>query len=419
MTVLVVGAGPTGLALGLDLARRDVPVRVIDKAPAYFTGSRGKGLQDRTLEVFADLGVRDQVLAAGRYLTMRQYVDGKFSREIESTSLIIPQWKVEEALRDELAEHGVKVELDTELLALDGTTSKGRIEADYIVGCDGGRSTVRKLLGVPFEGVSGEGDHAMLLGDVEVDGLDADAWHMWIGQGFYALAPFRTVPQWQVQIVSPDSPNLEPSLEVFQRLFDEMVGLPGVRLSNPTWLSTYRVNIRMVRNFRVGNVFLAGDAAHVHPPAGGLGMNTGIQDAYNLGWKLAAVLNGEAGDELLDTYESERRPIAEWTLGTSASGLQKIAAAVRSGTGGIEAGTNPEHRQLGLGYPDSPLSRNLVDWDGPKAGERAPWQDSLQHKDFTLLTFDGVRVLVRPDGYIGVVGGPDDDLSVATYLADS
>jgi 2-polyprenyl-6-methoxyphenol hydroxylase-like FAD-dependent oxidoreductase len=272
---------------------------------------------------------------------------------------------------------------------------------------------------VPFEGVSGGGEHTMLLGDVEVDGLDADVWHTWIGRGFYALAPFRTVPQWQVQIVSLDAPDLEPSLEVFQRLFDEMVGLSGVRLSNPTWLSTYRVNIRMVRDFRVGNVFLAGDAAHVHPPAGGLGLNTGVQDAYNLGWKLAAVVNGEAGDELLDTYEAERRPIAEWTLGTSASGLEKIAKAVQSGTGGIEAGQSPEHRQLGLGYPDSPLSRNLVDWDGPKAGERAPWQDSLRRKDFTLLTFDDVRVLVRPDGYIGVVGGPNDDLSVTTYLADS
>jgi len=416
MTVLVVGAGPTGLTLGLDLARRGVPVRVIDKAPAYFVGSRGKGIQDRSLEVLADLGVRDEVLAAGRHSQTRMYVNRQYSHDVPANALIIPQWKVEEALRDKLAEHGVKVELDTELLALDGATSRGKIDADYLVGCDGGRSTVRKLLGVPFEGVS-EQDYAMLLGDVEVDGLDADSGHMWIGEGFYALTPFRTVPQWQVQIVSGQ--DTEPSLEVFQRLFDEMVGLPGVRLSNPTWLSTYRVNVRMVRKFRVGNVFLAGDAAHVHPPAGGLGMNTGIQDAYNLGWKLAAVINGEAGDKLLDTYELERRPIAEWTLGTSSEGLRKIAEAVQQGTGGIEAGIRPEHRQLGLGYPDSPLSRNLVEWDGPTAGFRAPWQESLRRKDFTLLTVGGVRVLVRPDGHIGVVGGPDDDLTVSAYLTDT
>jgi len=417
VTVLVVGAGPTGLALGLDLARRGVPVRVIDKAPAYFVGSRGKGIQDRSLEVLADLGVRDEVLAAGRPSKMSLYVNREFSHEVASGTLIIPQWKVEEALRDKLAEHGVKVELDTELLALDGTTSRGRIDADYLVGCDGGRSTVRKLLGVPFEGVSADGEHLMLLGDVEVDGLDADRGHMWIGEGFYALTPFRTVPQWQVQIVNGQ--DTEPSLEVFQRLFDEMVGMPGVTLSNPTWLSTYRVNIRMVRQFRVGNVFLAGDAAHVHPPAGGLGMNTGIQDAYNLGWKLAAVINGEAGDMLLDTYELERLPIAEWTLGTTAKGLEKIVEAVQQGTGGIEAGTSSEHRQLGLGYPTSPLSRTLVEWDGPKAGFRAPWQESLRRQDFTLLTFDDVRVLVRPDGHIGVVGGPSDDLSVSTYLTDT
>jgi 2-polyprenyl-6-methoxyphenol hydroxylase-like FAD-dependent oxidoreductase len=418
MTVLVVGAGPTGLALGLDLARRDVPVRVIDKAPAYFAGSRGKGVQDRTLEVLADLGVRDEVLAAGHRPLINTYLNGEFSHEVQMNALIVPQWKVEETLRDKLAEHGVKVELDTELLALDGTTSKGRIDADYIVGCDGGRSTVRKLLGVPFEGVTGDQTHGMLLGDVEVRGLDRATAHMWINNGFYALTPFRTVPQWQVQIVTGDALLPEPSVEVFQRLFDEMVGQPGVELSNPTWLSTYRVNIRMVRKFRVGNVFLAGDAAHVHPPAGGLGLNTGIQDAYNLGWKLDAVINGRAGDWLLDTYEAERLPIAEWTLNTSAEGLQTIAQAVENGTGGIEAGMRPEHKQLGLGYPDSPLSRTLVDWDGPRAGFRAPWQESLRRKDFTLLTFDDVRVLVRPDGYIGAVGGPADDLSVATYLMD-
>ncbi|MFI9383904.1 FAD-dependent monooxygenase [Kutzneria sp. NPDC052558] len=419
MTVLVVGAGPTGLTLGLDLARRGVPVRVIDKAPAYFSGSRGKGLQDRSLEVLADLGVRDEMLAEGQHSRSRLYVNREFSREVDATALIIPQWKVEEALRDKLSVHGVKVELDTELLALDGTTSQGRIDADYIVGCDGGRSTVRKLLGVPFEGVSADGEHVMLLGDVEVSGLDSSIAHMWIGQGFYALTPFRTVPQWQVQIVTGDGSRLEPSLEVFQRLFDEMVGQPGVTLSNATWLSTYRVNVRMVRKFRVGNVFLAGDAAHVHPPAGGLGMNTGIQDAYNLGWKLAAVINGEAGDKLLDTYELERLPIAEWTLDTSSERLQLITEAVQAGTGGIETGRKPEHAQLGLGYPDSPLSRNLVRWDGPAAGFRAPWQESLRHQDFTLLTFDDVRVLVRPDGHIGVVGGPSDDLTVATYLTDT
>ena len=417
MTVLVVGAGPTGLAMALDLARRDVPVRVIDKAPAHFVGSRGKGIQDRTLEVFADFGIRDEILAAGRRPSMRTYVNGTYLNDVEGNALIIPQWKVEEALRNRLAEHGVRVELDTELLALDGRTSRGRIDADYVVGCDGGRSTVRKLLGVPFEGVTADGEHRMLLGDVEVDGLDRETGHMWIGNGFYALTPFRTVPQWQVQIVRGDAVLQEPSLEVFQRLFDEMVGLPGVRLSNPTWLSTYRVNIRMVRKFRVGTVFLAGDAAHVHPPAGGLGMNTGIQDAYNLGWKLAAVINGQAGDALLDTYEQERLPIAEWTLGASAEGLRKIVAAIGEGTGGIEAGSRPEHRQLDLGYPDSPLSRNLVDWNGPSAGFRAPWQESLRHKDFTLLTVDRVRVLVRPDGYIGAVGGPDDDLTVPTYLS--
>ena len=193
----------------------------------------------------------------------------------------------------------------------------------------------------------------------------------------------------------------------------------------------------MVREYRVGRVFLAGDAAHVHPPAGGLGMNTGIQDAYNLGWKLARTLAGTASPELLDTYAAERVPIAEWTLGTSSAGLQRVWEAVTSGTGAIDAAASPEHRQLGLGYRGSPLARDLVTWDGPQAGDRAPWQDLVGGGGFTVLGFGAggaealgrvrgvathamageqdVLVLVRPDGYIGMVAGPADVKSVQDY----
>jgi hypothetical protein len=181
----------------------------------------------------------------------------------------------------------------------------------------------------------------------------------------------------------------------------------------------------------------AGDAAHVHPPAGGLGMNTGIQDAYNLGWKLARTLAGTASPELLDTYQQERVPIAEWTLSTSDAGLKQLRAAVASGSDAIATVRKPEHRQLGLGYRGGPLSKNLTAWDWPEAGDRAPWLEEIGGGGFTLLGFGAaadvlsdvrgattrpmpgdqdVLVLVRPDGYIGVVAGPTDVKPVQDYI---
>ncbi len=250
-----------------------------------------------------------------------------------------------------------------------------------------------------------------------------------------ALTPFRTVPQWQFVAATADAG--EPSLAEFRRQFELFTGLREVTISNPTWLSTYRVSARMTREYRVGRVFLAGDAAHVHPPAGGLGMNTGIQDAYNLGWKLARALAGTASPDLLDTYQQERVPIAEWTLSTSSTGLEQLWTAVTSGTGAIDTAIKPEHRQLGLGYRGGPLSKNLTAWNGPEAGDRAPWLQEIGGGGFTLLGFGAaadslgsvrgvatrpmpgeqdVLVLVRPDGYIGMVAGPADVKPVQDYI---
>jgi 2-polyprenyl-6-methoxyphenol hydroxylase-like FAD-dependent oxidoreductase len=355
--VLIAGAGPTGLTLAVDLARRDARVRIIDSAASHFTGSRGKGLQERSLEVLADLGVADQLRTVGWALPTRVSIGGRPASEMPpSGSLILPQSIVEETLRDRLAELGVAVELDTTLTGIDqhpahvvAITSRGTIAARYLVGCDGGHSTVRKTLGVAFAG-TGSPHQSMVLGDVEVIGLSRDHGHIWINprHGMLALTPFRTVPQWQFAAATPDAG--EPSLAEFRRQFDLFTGLREVTISKPTWLSTYRVSARMTRQYRVGRVFLAGDAAHVHPPAGGLGMNTGIQDAYNLGWKLARALAGTASPDLLNTYQQERVPIAEWTLNTSSTGLKQLWTAVTSGTGAIDTVNKPEHRQLGLGY---------------------------------------------------------------------
>ncbi|HJP74951.1 MAG TPA: FAD-dependent monooxygenase [Pseudonocardiaceae bacterium] len=431
--VLVVGAGPTGLTLAIELASRGVAVRIIDKSPEHFAGSRGKGLAPRSREVFDNLGIHDKVESAGwTNLAYRRWVDGELvSNENPSasvhrtpgipypTGILIAQWRVEEILREKLAEYGVAVELGSELTeftqsadAVTATIGRGDvIVADYLVGCDGGRSTVRKSVEVTFEGESGP--QGMLIGDVRVEGLEPDAWYMWTdsSKGFVALCPFRDWDGWQFQAVrfadyTADGELPPPTIELFQDIFDDLAGLLDVRLSDPSWLSTYRINVRMVDQFRFDRVFLAGDAAHVHPPAGGLGMNTGIQDAHNLGWKLALVLAGKADPALLDTYSQERVPIAEWTLGISAKEMRSIGDALDSDKPASRDGFRPRGElqagQLALGYDWSPLAQNLVERpDGaPKAGDRAPDSpcqtatgepvrlfDAFRQPGFTLLGF--------------------------------
>ena len=401
--MLVVGAGPTGLTLGVDLARRGVSVRVVDKAPEPFAGSRGKGLQPRSQEVLDDLGVIGRIQAAGTaHLLHRYYQRDRVLREVDpaadavptpavpyASGLLIPQWRVEQILRDRLADFEVAVEFGTELVDLDqdgtavtavlvGPRGTERMEAAYLAGCDGGRSTVRKRLGVGFQGET-HPTSTMILGDVEVDGLREDRWHFWIDpeRGMLALCPFVGTRCWQLQAGFPPDEHgrlPEPTLDTFRRVFADFAGLPGVRLSRPTWTSTYRVNVRMADRFRVGRAFLAGDAAHVHSPIGGLGMNTGIQDAYNLGWKLAAVLAGaDAG--LLDSYQEERLPIAQRLLATTEQLSQAFVEAMKAG-GGLDTAATPEIHQLGLGYRWSSLARDLgPDAGAPdrlRAGDRAP-----------------------------------------------
>ena len=343
--VLVVGAGPTGLTLACDLARRGVAVRIVDRVPEFPRGSRGKGLSQRSLEVFDDLGVVDRLLESGvTHLPHRKYRGSEVVAEIDPeagrvatpdipypTGLMIPQWRVEQTLRERLADFNVAVELDAELRAISqdaggvtATVGGTQIRAQYLAGCDGGRSTVRKALGLRLHGETPD-IQLMAVGDVEVDGLGRDAWHQWFaGDSAIMLCPLPGTDAFQVQAsheLGPDGTPLEPTLKTFQQTFDRVAGIPGVRLHNLTWRSSYRVNVRMVDRLRVGRVFLAGDAAHVHPIAGGLGMNTGIQDAYNLGWKLGLVLagTGHAGPAryLRRGTAADRELAAQHHLGTA------------------------------------------------------------------------------------------------------
>ncbi|MFI6446842.1 FAD-dependent monooxygenase [Kitasatospora sp. NPDC050543] len=397
-SVLIVGAGPTGLTLACTLARQGTAVRIIDRSAEPHRISRGKGLNPRSLEVLADLGLAERLAGAGRTdLVFRKYFAGEHISDSDPfadvlatpdvpypRSLTVPQWRVEELLRERLAEFGVRVEYGAEFAALtqdeQGVTvtlaDGGRIEAGYLVGCDGAGSRIRKQLGVAFEGTT-DPEQVMFCGDVEVDGeLDPTLWHQWFDtDGAVLLCPFEGSPVWQIQATpefAADGTMLEPTLEGFQRLFDKYARVPGIRLRNATWLSTWRANIRIADRYRVGRVFLAGDAAHVHPFAGGLGMNTGIQDAWNLGWKLALVLAGRAAPGLLDSYQEERLPIAAWTLDFSSSALARVMAAVSVPGVGVESIATPDTRGLGIGYPWSRLAADGSFDGGPRPGERAP-----------------------------------------------
>ncbi|MGA8114639.1 MAG: FAD-dependent oxidoreductase [Actinocatenispora sp.] len=391
--VLIVGAGATGLTLAIDLARRGVPYRIVDRADGPLPGSRGKGLQPRTLEVFDDLGVLDAVLAQGSgYPPLRAWQgeqvvwEGHMTPTREVTPdvphpnpWLLPQMRTERILRERLAALGGDVEQGTELVGLAqdaggvtatlrraGNTEQARF--DYLVGADGGHSAVRKAIGVGFLGESRPAER-MLVGDLPVPGLDREHWHFWGGSPAdgIGLCPLAGTDLFQLQASLLDGDDPEPTTADVHALFGRRAGV-DLPLGDVVWASRWRANIRMADRFRAGRVFLTGDAAHVHSPAGGQGLNTGVQDAYNLGWKLAAVLAG-APEELLDTYQAERLPVAAGVLGIS---TELHDRAVR-GDRDAHSRDDPELRQLLLSYPDSPLSVEArTEPTGVRAGDRAP-----------------------------------------------
>ncbi|MFI7085631.1 FAD-dependent monooxygenase [Streptomyces anulatus] len=413
--VLIVGAGPTGLVLACDLARRGAAVRIVDRSPAPPRTSRAKGPNPRSLEILDDLGVAEEVLAAGSApLPMLKYRDRRPVAEADpwadsapspnaryDRGWLIAQWRLEGILRDRLAGYGIRVEPGREVVGLaqgrdegygsdegygghvDVTYADGPAgRARYVVGCDGAHSSVRKLLGITFEGTIAE-DQVMVCGDVDLaEGvLDRTRWHQWFDEdGAVMLCPIPgTRTGWWFQ-AGPERDGrgrpLAPTADGFRRLLAHHTALPGRALTRAELLSTYRVNVRMADRFRAGRVLLAGDAAHVHAIAGGLGMNTGIQDAFNLGWKLGLVLAGHADAELLDTYEEERLPVAARTLDLTSERLRATLEAIRRPGGGLDAAITPDTTGLGVGYRWSSLAAGgrapETEQPGPHAGDRAP-----------------------------------------------
>ncbi|GHB60008.1 hypothetical protein GCM10010347_32540 [Streptomyces cirratus] len=350
--VLIAGSGPTGLTLACDLALRGVAVRILDRRTAPHRESRGKGLLPSSLEVFESLGVAEAVTAAGSQdLVLRKYFDGEHITDTPmGDGVLIGQWQIEQALRDRLAGLGVRVEYDCALAAVTQDAAGVRAEladgsvvpARYLAGCDGGGSTTRGLLEIPFEGSTRE-EPAMIVGDVRAPGLSRDFWHQWFTSegGGILLCPMPGTDSFQLQAApEPDGMGgcLPASLEGFQRIFDRCAGVPGIRLTDATWLSSWRINVRVAARMREGRAFLAGDAAHVHPIAGGLGMNTGIQDAAALARTLAAALADPARPDLLDAYEAERLPAAEEVVADTERRWERVVDAVRTPGRGTEVG---------------------------------------------------------------------------------
>jgi 2-polyprenyl-6-methoxyphenol hydroxylase-like FAD-dependent oxidoreductase len=484
--VLIVGAGAAGLTLAIELARRDVAFRLIDKMDGPFRGSRGKGIQPRSQEVFEDLGILDRIVAAGgEYPPQREYRDdGTYEESLMMEHqdptpdepyhipLLIPQFLTEARMRERLAELGHWPEFGCELKGFEqdaegvtarivGPSGEERVRARYLVGTDGGRSFVRYALGIEFPGKT-LGVRAVVA-DVTVEGLGRDVWHRFSEGSMekqMSLCPLPGADMFQLQAPIPLEGDVDLSAEGLTAMIAGRTGHTDIVVRSVSWASAFNMNARIADRYREGRVLLAGDAAHTHPPTGGQGLNTSVQDAYNLGWKLAAVLKGAPGD-LLASYEEERRPIAAEMLGLAT----KLLEAAKRGS--MRRGR--EVHQLDLGYPESSLAMEAPQRSGGVlAGDRAPDAPIrgaagmptrlfklFQGPHWTLLGYEvgsvrafeprpGLRihavgprgdviddgdhvraayglspgdwVLVRPDGYVGAIVSSDYVQALEAYL---
>lgn len=415
--VLVVGAGPTGLMLANQLARRGVRPLIIDRHSGPAQQSRAMVVQARSLEIYSKMGLDDRALALGRRADgANMWASGRWTARVPIGEigrgkspfpylLMLGQDDNERIMGEKLREQGVEVQWNTEMTAL--RQHGGHVEltlqepggpprtvrAAWVAGCDGSRSPVREMSGIGFPGAPYE--HTFFVADTEATGpmkpgeLNVYLW----ADGFHLFFPMRGQDRWRVIGILP-----QPMRKRDDLTFDEVGGAvrreagDAIVFKQCLWFSTYRIHHRRAERFRDRRCFLLGDAAHIHSPAGAQGMNTGLQDAYNLGWKLALVVTGRAGEALLDSYEQERIPVAQRLLRTTDRMFQVIVAdgwfgkifrtavmarivAFAMTREGVRDLAFRTISQIGIRYPASPLSQTLAGLPegAPVAGDRFPW----------------------------------------------
>ncbi|WP_392894679.1 FAD-dependent monooxygenase [Streptomyces sp. LN699] len=460
--VLVAGAGPVGLTAAAELRRRGVGCRLVDRLPARLPYAKAVGIQPRTLELWDRAGLVRAVLEAA--VPMRgqlTYVNGveqprldlKLPPEVPYGFAALPQNETERILEEFLDRFGTGIERSKELVSFTqdahGVTSRlvdvvtgaeEEVRSRFLVGCDGAHSAVRKGLGLDFAGGAFPAEY--MLADIEVD------WDLPYGYGVRAMhrddggvvddvlvcIPLPGVRRYRVSMSVPDELSSAaertgdgiahgldggraPELSYIQAVLDRMSPRPTVA-STMRWSSVFRISHRIVDRYREGRVFVAGDAAHIHPPTGAQGMNTGIQDAWNLAWKLALAVGGAAPPLLLDSYDAERRPIGEEVVGRT---VRHAAEGVQADPGDL-ATVMMREAQLLVGYRGSPIvGRAEADGtDGPQPGDRAPDCGGLT----TPIAAHPLRLydLLRDRDHVCVLylTGPDTDAmtELATLAGD-
>ena len=480
VNVLIAGAGPVGLTMANELTRYGISVRIVDKSAERTDKSKALVLWSRTLELFDHAGYVDEFLAAGMQAHGAQMSNGKdvIARvsldDIDSIypyALMIPQSDTERVLEEHLEKRGVKVERTValesfkeqaggvEAVLRKASGESEMLTADWLVGCDGAHSAVRHGLGLTFDGTTQPSD--WYLADGHITGLDPqDRLHIfWHKDGILAFFP---ISQGRWRVIADLGPaegsghHADPTLEEVQSLIT-LRGTDGIVIKDPYWLAAFRINERKVSKYGSGRAFLVGDAAHIHSPAGGQGMNTGMQDAFNLAWKLSLVIGGVCKPSLLDSYSVERSAVGDMVLRNAGrltdaaivrnpilQGLRNTVVKFALGFPQLGHRVGNMLAELDIGYPTSPLT--VEGAHRPSAARPgARWPDRLPADPgkarFTAIgpadvvaelaakfpklvqaapaagRADGRDLsLVRPDGYVGFAAAASDRAGAEAYL---
>jgi len=490
--VIIIGAGPTGLALACQLIRHGVDFVIIDRKESTTPFSRAIGVQARTLEIYEQIGLADKLIGLGKPAEkVRMVAGGEVRGEAVLANigagmskypfmLVVEQGKHEALLYDFIRQNGRDVRWQTELSSLsqggDGVTvelTNGEtIRAKYLVGCDGSKSRVRHSLGLTFEGDTVE--RLFYVADVEIEWeYGHDALVVCLAERtLTAFFPMAGDNRFRIVGTFPDGHAADEADIIYDEIERQIVADTSLKLdiSHVNWFSTYKVHSRAVNKFSEGRCFVAGDAAHIHTPAGGQGMNTGIQDGYNLAWKLALVCKGDADTSLLDTYNEERLPNArrllrttdrffefgssdEWFIAFVRMHIFPHVLGIALSLDVVKKAIFPLVSQIGISYRDSSLSAESHGFK-VHAGDRMPWlniygesiYDLVREPTFHLLTFgctvtdvfsdllavhdlplteeviehfgsdSPFAVLLRPDNYIALITDDLRSTAISEYL---